>query len=111
MDSIRCRKMAGFLLLSLLIGWIFFSQTSVAAQGPAARPPTCGHLISDTCILIEEHHASLQWLGALSFYPGAFTPNWRAVSTKGNFYTFNMPVKFTYGRNKDLETYYCSFLS
>ena len=54
-------------------------------------PPTSGPLISDTCIPIEEHHVSLQWLGALSFYPGAFTPNWRIVSTKGNFYTFNMP--------------------
>ena len=31
--------------------------------------------------------------------------NWRAVSAGGNFYTLNMPVKFTYGPVKNLETY------
>jgi outer membrane putative beta-barrel porin/alpha-amylase len=68
-------------------------------------PNTAGPLITDGCIPIEEHHASLQVLGALSIFTANFTPNWRSVSTKGNFYTFNMPVKFTYGPAKNLETY------
>ena len=48
-------------------------------------PTTCGPLISDTCIPIETHHASLQVLGALSIYTANFSPNWRRVSTRGNF--------------------------
>jgi len=68
-------------------------------------PTTCGPLISDSCIPIETHHASLQVLWAWSFYRANFSPNWRQVSTKGDFYTFNMPVKFTYGPTKDLEMY------
>ena len=68
-------------------------------------PTTCGPLISDGCIPIEEHHASLQVLTAWSFYPGLFSPNWRYTSAKGNYYTFLMPVKFTYGPTKNLEMY------
>ena len=114
----------------LLWLWVFLflglSPISAAAQGTGAEailekpqptseqptgekkeeaPTTCGPLISDTCIPIEEQHASLQWIGALSIYRAAFTPNWRQVSTKGDFYTFNMPVKLTYGPTKNLETY------
>src|SRR5271157_2772146 len=68
-----------------------------AEEKKEEAPTTCGPLITDTCIPIEKDHASLQVLGALSIYTANFTPNWRTVSTKGNFYTFNMPVKFTYG--------------
>ena len=99
-----------------------FSPPPAAAQGarasddgeahPAAgtgekkeeAPTTCGPLISDSCIPIETGHASLQVLGALSFYTANFSPNWRRVSTRGDFYTFNLPVKFTYGPTKNLET-------
>ncbi len=114
--------LAVFLVFQWLLAW-----SPAAAQGPGAAPllekpqptsetlglgekkeeapTTCGPLISDSCIPIEEHHASLQLLGALSLYTGNFSPNWKVVSTRGNFYTFNMPVKFTYGPTKDLETY------
>ena len=84
-------------------------QPTSELPGPGEKkeeaPTTCGPLISDSCIPIEEHHASMQVLGALSFYTANFTPNWRVVSAKGNFYTFQMPVKFTYGPTKNLETY------
>lgn len=107
------------LLLALSLA---LALSPAAAQGPGAgpmlekpaappeekkaeAPTTCGPLISDSCVPIEEHHASLQVLWALSFYTANFTPNWRIVSTKGNFYTFAMPVKFTYGPTKNLETY------
>lgn len=119
---IYCRKMAMFLMLILLNGWVCCSAVPAAAQGPAAlmekpgpekaeqekkeaAPATCGPLISDGCIPIEEHHASLQVLTALSFYPGIFSNNWRYTSAKGNFYTFLMPVKFTCGPTKNLEMY------
>ncbi len=71
-------------------------------EGP---PATCGPMISDTCLPIETGKYAMQVWWALSFYPGAFTNNWRQVTAKGNFYTFSMPVKFIYGPTKDLETY------
>jgi hypothetical protein len=68
-------------------------------------PTTCGPMISDTCMPIEAGKYSMQVWWALSFYPNAFNRNWAAVNPGGNFHTFYMPVKFTYGPTKDLETY------
>jgi len=116
------------LAMVLAFHWIL-AWSPASAQGPAApvienptappeekkeeaagekkeeAPTTCGPLITDTCIPIEEHHASMQVLWGLSFYAGNFSHNWRYVSAHGDFYTFNMPVKFTYGPTKNLETY------
>ena len=85
--------------------WGTTSELPGPGEQKAEAPTTCGPLISDSCIPIEEHHYSLQMLGALSFYTHQFSPNWRHISAGGNFYTFNMPVKFTYGPTKNLETY------
>jgi Putative MetA-pathway of phenol degradation len=68
-------------------------------------PTTCGPIISDTCLPIETGKASLQFLWAYSVAGGNFTSNWRRVGAKGDFSTFSMPVKFTYGPAKDLEIY------
>ncbi|MCL4501273.1 MAG: transporter [Deltaproteobacteria bacterium] len=117
---------AVWLMVALVLGfhWIL-AWAPAAAQGPVAplleKPQptsehpgpaeqgetttTCGPLITDTCLPIEEHHASLQVLGSLSMYTANFSPNWRSVSVKGDQYTFSMPVKFTYGPAKNLETY------
>ena len=70
-----------------------------------AAPTTCGPLITDTCLPIEAHHASLGVLWSLAVYKANFSQNWRPVSTKGDLYSFSMPVKFTYGPAKNLETY------
>jgi len=127
MKLIHCRKVAMFLMLILFNGWVCCSAGPAAAQGPAALmekpgpekaeeekkkeekkegvPTSCGPIITDGCMPIEENHASLQVLTALSFYPGVFSPNWRYTSAKGNYYTFFMPVKFTYGPTKNLEMY------
>ena len=88
----------GLGLVFLLVG---FSPPPAAAQGATPMlekpqptsgagtrrkkeeaPTTCGPLISDSCIPIETGHASLQVLGALSFYTSNFSPNWRRVSTR-----------------------------
>jgi hypothetical protein len=116
----------GFCLVVVLVFWfVGFWPLPAGAQGatpmlekpqptserpePGEKkeeaPTTCGPLISDGCIPIEEHHASIQVLGALSFYTANFSPNWRRVSTRGDFHTFNLPVKFTYGPTKNLELY------
>jgi hypothetical protein len=72
---------------------------------PETPPSTCGPICCDTCIPIEAGHMSLSAVWALSFYPGVFSQNWRTVTAGGNFHTFYMPVKFTYGPTKNLETY------
>jgi hypothetical protein len=126
MRLVNHRRRWALVLLGCLWGWLI-PLTPAWAQGPGApmlekpqpsselpgleekkkeeAPATCGPLISDSCIPIEEHHYSLQVLWSLSFYTATPTPNWRRESTKGNFYTFQMPVKFTYGPTKNLETY------
>jgi len=115
------------LLILLVLGcfWGSLTVTPALAQAPAGpqallekpeegvkpeekkeeAPTTGGPMFCDSCIPIEAGHMSLSVLTALSLYPGVFTQNWRSVSAGGNFHTFYMPVKFTYGPTKDLEMY------
>ncbi len=72
---------------------------------PPQAPTTVGPAICDTCIPIETGHVSLTVLSALSLYPGTFNSNWHTVSIKGDFYTYYMPVKVTYGPTKNMEVY------
>jgi len=121
MQPIYAKKAWILLVLGLWMAWNL-ALSPAAAQGPAAilekpgpekaeeekkeeAPSTCGPLVSDSCLPIETGHASLQVLWAWSCYPGAFSPNWRNTSAHGNFNTFSMPVKFTYGPTKNLEMY------
>lgn len=119
MPLINQRRYWALVLMGCLWEWLFL-MTPALAQGPGApllekpaapeekkeeAPQTCGPIISDSCMPIEEHHASVQVLGALSFYQGDFSPNWRYRSLHANQYTFFMPVKFTYGPTKNMETY------
>ncbi len=111
-----------FLAVVLGFPWILAAGPAAAeapggaslSQQPAAppaeekkeeAPTTCGPLLTDTTIPIEEDHASLQVLWAMSVYTANFSQSWRPVSTKGDLFSFNMPVKFTYGPAKNLETY------
>jgi hypothetical protein len=94
------------LLMGLAIFAILANPCRAAAEQPSSKPPaTSGPLISDTCVPIEEHRASLQVLAALSIYTANFTQSWRSVSTKGDLLTLNMPVKFSYGPAKNLEAF------
>lgn len=68
-------------------------------------PTTCGPMVSDTCLPIEAHKFSMQMLWAYSVYGGNFSPNWRRVTNGGDFSTFYMPLKVTYGPAKNWETY------
>ncbi len=126
MRLVSQRKLWALVLVGCLWGWLM-PLSSAWAQGSGAgpllekpqpssevpgpeekkegAPTTCGPLISDSCVPIEAHHASMQVLWGLSFYTANFSPNWRRVSVGGNQYTFQMPVKFTYGPTKNLETY------
>jgi hypothetical protein len=127
MRLVNQRKLWALVLLGCLWGWLI-PLTSAWAQGAAGSgpllekpqptselpgpgekkeegPTTCGPLISDSCVPIEEHHYSLQVLWAYSIVTNNFSPNWRRVNAGGDFSTFQMPVKFTYGPFKNLETY------
>jgi hypothetical protein len=75
------------------------------AEKKEAAPSTAGPIITDTTIPIETGHVSLSVLTALSLYPGSFSQNWRTVTAGGNFYTYYMPVKVTYGPTKNMEVY------
>jgi Putative MetA-pathway of phenol degradation len=124
LKKIIVQQLLIWLVLGCLGGWLWAVMPAQAEESAGAgpmleKPPitselpaptegapsTCGPLINDTCIPIEEHHTCLQVLWGLSVYPSAFSPNWRHSDAKGDFYTFQMPVKFTYGPTKNLETY------
>ena len=62
-------------------------------------------MITDSTIPIDTGHVSLSVMSALSFYPGTFNQSWRTISIHGNYYTYFMPVKLTYGVAKDMEVY------
>lgn len=114
------KRVWSFLALIFLGGWLFPVSPGLG-QGPAApmlekpappaeekkegAPTTCGPLISDTCLPIETSHASLQVLWAASIIRNNLTGNWRQTDPKGDFATFVMPVKFTYGPSKNMEVY------
>ena len=96
------------ILLTMLLGlWMAIGpgvRVATATDAPPEYPATAGPIFTDTCIPIEEHHASLGVLWALAVYTANFSQNWRPVSTKGDLYTFSMPVKFTYGPAKKLHS-------
>jgi hypothetical protein len=112
-DSHR-RRFWLWLVLGCLWAWLPDPATALAQVAPPVpapaekkeeAPTTCGPLISDTCIPIEAHHLTMQLTGAYSIYQSNFSPNWRRVSLGGDFSTFYMPFKITYGPTKNLETY------
>ncbi len=93
------------IVAALILTALLASAGAGAADFAPSPPNTFGPLITDSTIPIEKHHASLQVLGTMSIYTANFTQSWRSVSTKGDLFTFNLPVKFIYGPAKNLETY------
>jgi Putative MetA-pathway of phenol degradation len=68
-------------------------------------PATFGPIITDTAIPIEKGKFALQPTFALSLVTDTFNKDWRRVSAGGNFQSFNMSWKFTYGLINNLEVY------
>jgi len=114
------KNLLGLFLISLALSFIVPPALAQGPGGPAifmekpappaeekkdAPPSTCGPIICDTCVPIDTSKFAMQAFWALSIYTGNFSHNWRHVDAKGNFYTFNMPIKFTYGPTKDMEVY------
>jgi hypothetical protein len=68
-------------------------------------PATFGPIITDTAIPIDKGRFAVQPTFGLSFVTHSFSPSWRRVSVGGNFGSFGMDWKFTYGLLNNLEVF------
>jgi hypothetical protein len=68
-------------------------------------PATFGPIITDTAVPIDTGHFAVQPTFGLSFITNTLTRNWRRVSAGGNFKSFGMDWKFTYGPIKNMEVF------
>ena len=68
-------------------------------------PSTFGPIITDTAVPIEKGKFAVQPTWGLSFTTHNFSPSWRRVSARGDFQSFGMSWKFTYGLWDNLEVY------
>lgn len=88
-----------------------FQPECKEAKGPDKKeekdecPSTFGPIITDTAVPIEKGKFAIQPTFGLSFTTNNFTQSWRRVSAGGDFQSFNMSWKFTYGLINNLEVY------
>jgi hypothetical protein len=68
-------------------------------------PATFGPIVTDTAIPMEKGKFALQPTFGLSFATHNFSPSWRRVSAGGDYQSFGMSYKFTYGLWDKLEVY------
>jgi hypothetical protein len=68
-------------------------------------PTTFGPIITDTAIPIEKGKFALQTTFGLGFTTHNFSPSWQRISAGGDFKSFGMAWKFTYGLWNNLEVY------
>lgn len=71
----------------------------------ADQPPdiNLGPLITDTAVPIGQGVFALQPLALFNFQGGSFSPNWRRVSSHGDFYSLQLPVQLTFGPCPNVE--------
>jgi hypothetical protein len=68
-------------------------------------PATFGPIITDTAIPIDKGQFAVQPTFGLGFVTNSLTPSWRRASAGGNFKSFSMDWKFTYGLWNNLEVF------
>jgi hypothetical protein len=92
--------------------WAADQPPAAAAEGKEAGqnggdecPATFGPIITDTAIPIEKGKFALQPTFGLAFVTHRFTQSWRRVSPGGDFRSFSMEYKFTYGLMNNLEAF------
>ncbi len=89
-------------------GEIQFEGRGEGSQPEPAKeecPSTFGPIITDTAIPIEKGGFAIQPTFGLGFVTKSLTQNWRRVSAGGNFKSFGMDYKFTYGLWNNLEVF------
>ena len=68
-------------------------------------PTTFGPIITDTAVPIDKGKFAIQPTFGMSFVTNSLTQSWRRVSAGGNFKSFGMDWKFTYGLINNLEVF------
>jgi hypothetical protein len=68
-------------------------------------PATFGPIITDTAVPIEKGKFAVQPTFGLSFVTHSLTQSWRRVTAGGNYKTYGMDCKFTYGLLNNLEVF------
>ena len=81
-----------------------FEPEAEATKGPEI-PATFGPLVTDTAIPIEKGHFAVQPTFAYSNVLDAFSPHWGRTSTGGDYQSFGMEWKFTYGLIENMEVF------
>jgi hypothetical protein len=71
----------------------------------AECPATFGPIITDTAVPIEKGAFAIQPTFGLSFITDSLSPSWRRTSAGGNFKSFGMDYKLTYGLLNNLEVF------
>ena len=114
-NEIFLKKALAWALLGILGGWLLPAAPVSAAEPPPIQevkppaapeaPTTTGPMVCDTCVPLSPHKVSVAATFAYSFYPGVFDRNWKYASIGGNFGTYYMPFRVTFGVMKNWETY------
>ena len=89
-------------------GEIQFTQPQAPCLPEPAKdecPSTFGPIITDTAIPIEKGKFAIQPTFGMGFTTGNFSPSWRRVAAGGDFKSFGMDWKFTYGLLHNLEAF------
>lgn len=81
-----------------------FEPEAEAAAGEEI-PATFGPLVTDTAIPVEKGKFVVQPTFAYSFVNDGFDHEWSRTSAGGNFQTFSMDWKFTYGVMDNMEVF------
>jgi hypothetical protein len=89
-------------------GEIQFEGRGEGFEPEAAKeecPATFGPIITDTAVPMEKGKFAIQPTFGFSCITDSFSPNWRRVSAGGNFKSFGMDYRFTYGLLNNLEVF------
>ncbi|MHC1729498.1 MAG: transporter [Syntrophobacteraceae bacterium] len=81
-----------------------FEPEAEATRGPEI-PATFGPLVTDTAIPMEKGKFAVQPTFSYSFITDSFTNRWGRASTGGDFQSFGMDWKLTYGLIENLEVF------
>lgn len=74
-------------------------------EGQEECPSTFGPIITDTAIPIEKGKFAVQPTYSMGFVTNSLTQSWRRETAGGDFKSFGMDYKFTYGLCNNLEVF------
>jgi len=112
------KNQLSFYLAIIVALSMIFVATPISAQAPGVPlelpgppekqeecPATFGPMITDTAVPIDKGKFALQPTWGLGFVTDTFNQSWKRRRTGGDFRSFGMDVKFTYGLLDNLEVF------